>query len=73
MKDDIKDLALMEVDNGLCVDARAAVGEIASGGRTEIPYRPGIYVAVAPDEKIHALHFFTEMGVRYVVGPLLRS
>jgi hypothetical protein len=63
---------VMKVDDELLADAVSAVSKAAVDGRVEIPFRRGMFVAPATDEEIHAIRFFTEGGVRYVIGPLLK-
>ncbi len=59
----------MQVNKPLNDAAVAMVKHHAVSDMIQIDGYPGMFVAVAPQAKVQAIAFFTENGIRYVVGP----
>jgi hypothetical protein len=63
----------MQVNKPLYDAAIAMVKRHNVTDMIQIEGYPGMFVAVAPQAKVQAIAFFTENGVRYVVGPCVES
>ena len=63
----------MQVNKPLHDAAIAMVKHHAVSDMIQIDGYPGMFVAVAPQAKVQAIAFFTENGIRYVVGPCVES